>query len=285
MDAESVAVGSAVQSVVGRIESAAAALQTPQADLDDPVHVARKAIKRGRALLRLLSDLIAPSRHRMIDDALRAASRVLASARDAKVVLDTFDLDRGTWAHAAGEQPLVPLRACLAGEREDTAADRRRVAEAAARLGEAGTEMAAVEGRAADDVGRAISSGLKRSYGRGRKRMRIARNSMLPEDFHAMRRHVKYLRYQLEAVSAGGLIVPTGLIADFDRLGETLGRAHDLLMFEAALGRCCDDAAARGALVERSAEARRHLESSAVSAGVRLYDLEPGAFVASLLTA
>jgi CHAD domain-containing protein len=212
------------------------------------VHETRKSIKRLRALLRLLRAQLGERTYSRENVFLRDLAGELAGARDAEVMLETFEqllartpkplkrragVARG---HAALE---AERRRALAELREDVAASRRGV-----------EDLSAFRARAAawsikpDD--RAVARSARRLYESGRRRHRLAKRGMRPRTgrMHDWRKRVKDLRYAAEALGpAGGessagkasraerWLTRTAVRAD--RLSERLGEEHDLAVLEA----------------------------------------------------
>src|SRR5262245_2995118 len=58
---------------------------------DQDVHATRKCIKKTRASLRLLRDVIPVETYRRENETLRDAARPLSATRDAKILIDALD--------------------------------------------------------------------------------------------------------------------------------------------------------------------------------------------------
>lgn len=72
-----------------------------------------------------------------------------------------------------------------------------------------------------------VGAGLRRSYRRARRRGKRAVESGYLEDFHAWRKAVKALTYQLELMEFVNR--DTGVsVSDYRKLGNRLGQVHDL---------------------------------------------------------
>ncbi len=74
------------------------------------VHDARKAIKRMRALARLLRHELGEPEFRRVNDSLRSAAQRLAGARDAEVRLATLDALAKRHPRALAPERVRPLR-------------------------------------------------------------------------------------------------------------------------------------------------------------------------------
>src|SRR6185437_8644869 len=87
----SVAVGEALRGVAHDIlAEARAAIEDPARSEAEAVHDFRRAMKRWRALLRLLAPFLGPDARRLRDEA-RDLAKELSGARDAQSALDALD--------------------------------------------------------------------------------------------------------------------------------------------------------------------------------------------------
>jgi CHAD domain-containing protein len=91
---------------------------TPELDPAELVHEARKAIKRMRALARLLRDELGEQEFRRVNGSLRAAGQRLAGARDAEVRLATLHSLLERHPKALAREGIRRLQERLAAERE-----------------------------------------------------------------------------------------------------------------------------------------------------------------------
>src|ERR1700677_1518818 len=147
------------------------------------IHDTRKALKRLRALLRLLREELGERRFACEYELLRDAAQRLAGARDAEVMVDTFDalLERQP-GKLARRRAMVELRKLLVAERE--AAARRTFGDGAARA-EVSRELMGLRERAQrwslhERPGIAVvESDLQRVYRAGRRHHRRAGQSMI----------------------------------------------------------------------------------------------------------
>lgn len=227
------------------------------ADVDAAVHDTRKGIKRLRALLRFDT-----GGHRSIDTELSRIGRSLAPARDAAVLGHTLGaLEPGVgWEGADAYMEKHHL-----GILDDLS------------LGSTMTALTTVRARWPARVidSDVIAAAVERMYRKGRKRLRRASEHQHAEDFHAWRKRVKYLRYQLEAVGADDDVVEP-----FDALGDTLGLEHDHTVF---IDFCddhidlCRDRRDRYVLIDRAEVRREELRDRALS--TTAYAEEPEVWV------
>ncbi|MHB8242476.1 MAG: CHAD domain-containing protein, partial [Solirubrobacteraceae bacterium] len=113
--------GGALQRMaVGQLDLALAMLDSAGQEPDErAIHETRKALKRLRALLRLLQPELGLAAYEHENAALRDAGRRLAGARDAEVTLATLDalIERHP-RKLLGRRSIIRLRATLLSERE-----------------------------------------------------------------------------------------------------------------------------------------------------------------------
>ena len=251
------------------------------------MHETRKALKRLRALVRLLADELGEQSFERENGALREVGRRLSGARDAEVMLGTLDaLIERQPRKLARSRSVRRLRKALAAEHEQL--QRHTLGDPAA-LAHVLGELHAFRQRASawslsqrhgiDLVG----GDLRRLYEQGRRRQRRAARAQ-GKDMHAMhqwRKRVKDLRYAAEMLDR------PGLARRADQLGETLGEDHDLAVLaqriradsKRANGRQRAGRRTRRRLLELIAKRRRKLQKRALRDGRRLYRESPKKFL------
>ena len=274
------------------------------------VHETRKALKRLRALMRLLERELGEEAYARESAALRSTGRRLAGARDAEVMVSTLEALLERHPRKLGRRRgLVKLRARLVAERE--AATARTLGDAAMRW-EVLAELRAIRARVAawrltEARGmRLVEPGLARLYRQGRRRHGRATRGRSDRGraLHEWRKRVKDLRYAAEILDRRDPAARRGrgrgrargkdarligeLARSADRLGEALGEEHDLAVLAervrvqsrrgagaARLGR-----RSRRAALKTIARRRRALRSRTLREGARLYRRSPKRFVA-----
>jgi len=249
------------------------------------IHETRKALKRLRALVGLLREDLGERQYRREHKILRDAARRLAGARDAEVMVGTLDALLERHPRKLGRsRSLIELRKLLVTERG--AAARGALGDQDTR-GEVMCELSGLRERAQrwdlpERPGIAVvESDLERLYRQGRERMRrVARGKGGARAAHEWRKRVKDLRYAAEILG----LHPIARRAD--RLGEILGKEHDLVVLAGLLppaGRAPFKGKrgkrARKALLKRIARRRRHLRRRALREGERLYGHRPKKFL------
>jgi CHAD domain-containing protein len=212
------------------------------------VHETRKAIKRLRALLRLLRPRLRESVYRRENIALRQIAGRLAGARDAEVMLATLDALIARHPRRLRGRGIRRLRKKLRAERRRA---RRRVGDERTRA-LALTELRALRARLAameidpDHGVRTFDPGLRRCYRQGRARRRKALKAgrrRRDAAMHDWRKRVKDLRYAAELMQRRDRELALNgsrphkqprrlarIAGQADDLGELLGEDHDLAL-------------------------------------------------------
>jgi CHAD domain-containing protein len=273
------------------------------------VHETRKALKRLRALLRLLRHELGEGAFAREDAAVRDIARRLSGARDAEVMLATLDalIERHPrkLARLGG---VRRLRRALLAEHERV--ERQTLGDSAA-LEQVLSQLRALRVRAAAwplrdrDGTKLVDEGLRDLYAQGRRRFgRAARKQ--GKDVRAMhlwRKRVKELRYAAEMLERrprshkqrrGRSARLRRLAARADTLAEVLGEDHDLAVLaervraESGAGKRPRKKsrpigrATRKTLLKLIARRRRKLRRLALRDGERLYRRRPKKFLREL---
>jgi hypothetical protein len=280
---------------------------------EEAVHETRKALKRLRALMRLLEGELGAKRARRERAVLRDAAARLAGARDAEVMVSTLDalVERHPRKLGRG-RGVAELREDL--ERERLRASAHTLGDALTRE-QVAEELARVRARVAKwklpaerSAARLTGVGLERIYRAGRRgRRRAGRRNAGPRMLHKWRKHVKDLRYGAEVLDvreqpktgaepssgrrrrrrSGRTVKRSKRIAKVarraDRLGEMLGEEHDLMLLaervraHESLKRARKRTRRR--LLRAIARRRARLRRRALREGERLYAPRPRRFV------
>jgi CHAD domain-containing protein len=254
------------------------------------IHETRKAIKRLRAVVRLLRDALGEEAFARENAGLQAVAASLSGARDATVMLNTLDALLERHPRARRRRGVGKLRRRLATHRRG----------ARASAGDPGTRAnAAVELRAfrMRAAGwelherkrmRLVEPGLQRIYAQGRRRGAKLRRRKRRSDaaLHDWRKRVKDLRYASEVLQRASVGVKAKRLcrtaARADELGELLGEDHDLALLAVLIGGKRSGAklprATRKRLLKLIARRRRALQRRAMRLGERLYKQPPKRF-------
>lgn len=267
-----------------QIDRALAEIDDAGLDLESTVHQVRKRCKKVRAILRLAREPLEEGGVYSQENArFRDAARRLSAARDATVMIETYDALLDHFDDEVDRTVFAPVRRALtlskqAVHREDVRADEELGA-----FAEAMTEgRKAVDGWAARIDGfESLEGGLKQTYARGRKAMRRAYDEPSGESFHEWRKRVKYHWYHCRLLNDVWPAVLHARRQEANRLSSLLGDEHDLSVFRARLAGDEYDAASastRDALIALGDRRREQLRQAAAPLGRRLYAEKPKRF-------
>lgn len=245
------------------------------------VHEARKAIKRMRALARLLRYELGEQEFERVNSSLRVAGQRLAGARDADVRLATLERLRTRHPKALALEGVERLGERLERERgrESEPASPQNVLADIANMRRHLAHWNLVE----HDF-QALAPGLKRIYREGRRRCtRVKReHGRNAEDVHDWRKRVKGLYYALDMLGGASAKGARSATRSAERLGDLLGEEHDLWMLCAYVEQHPDafggDSAAHDELLELTERRRKRLRKRALELGKQLYERKPGDF-------
>ena len=272
------------------------------------IHETRKALKRLRALLRLLEHQFGSDEYTRASHALRNAAQRLSGPRDAEVMLATLDALIARHPRKLGRRSGVRQlrKRLLAEQKRSELATFGDPATRTAVLTELHSFRARVTAwQLAPRPGIAlVERDLTNIYKQGKKRhLRVLRGKgdrTIP--LHQWRKRVKDLRYAAEMLQHRN--PPQRSRADqrlrelarrADSLGELLGEDHDLAVLARHLraGKRADPRAGgpptwrtkpntRRALLKAIAKRRRELHKRALRDGARLYRHSPRKFISRI---
>lgn len=257
------------------------------------VHESRKAIKRIRALLRLVKGEIPDKIYGFEDRMLRDTARSLQEVRAAVALAEAARLIVALYGDLLAHGVFDELVARLERRRQvielKTLEDPHLVARVVRNLEKAyhrysswptDPEARRVYGMGIRDSYEAIKPGLSETYQRGRKGMVSAYGSRRPGHFHGWRKRVKDLRHQMEFLAPLWPEVVVGMAVTLHRLGELLGEDHDLAelaVLVATRTDLCPDPRERSLLIALVRQRRWELETAAEVLGRRIYAEKPAA--------
>jgi CHAD domain-containing protein len=272
-----------------------------EADAVRGVHSARKAMKRIRGMLRLVRDEIGYDIYRAENVVLRDAARRLSPVRTAQVMRNLaeaqLEAHRAVIDPVAAEHLLDVLDARCADIADDVLGDRQlrvdvvttmlcaRARFASWPLVDTNLDGLGVPRHRIPDDFSSIGPGIDRVYRRGRRAMRAAVEAPSAGTFHAWRKRVKYLRYQMESLHLIWPDVVGGTAAALAELAESLGEEHDLAEFAGLIAThtsLLPDDQGRRRLLVGIARRRLDLQRHALRLGTRLYQERPRSYVARL---
>lgn len=269
------------------IADARQAVTNPELSDPEAVHAVRRALKRWRALMRLLSGPLGEPADLMRTDA-RDLMRALSDARDGQAALDALadlqESDLALSATSAGtiRGKLTEIRDA-AGQTSFTGEMRQRLTQY---LDDA---SASVESWPLSSISfDTIADGLSATYRRARQLMPEDWLAADPEHLHDLRRRVVEHRHQMDLIEPLWPRLGKVWLEEAQRLRNRLGACQDLEMLARFAGPRQPLARWRSRLLP-AIEARRaaHLKSGARVAS-RLFAEKPKAFrkrIAALWTA
>lgn len=217
----------------GLLRQAIEAAEADERPLGTRVHQMRAALKKARALLKLVRPLL-DRRAREERRRLAAIARWVGVVRDAGVVVETLDRLTGTSRNPTSSMPA--LRRHLVARRRGLEEDPQTAkalcrASLALRLARRRAKGLLRRGHGR----RALADGFARGYRKARRAMKKAYRRDTPEAFHAWRKAVKTHAFHVK-VLAGAAVGGSQTRSDLlEALGAALGEAHDLGLLEDAL--------------------------------------------------
>jgi CHAD domain-containing protein len=199
-------------------------------DPEERIHKARTAIKRLRALLRLLRPALGDELYRLENHALRDIGRSLSGQRDAHVMVVAA---RGLATGIAGEPRGAISRSTarslarrLGAPREESGAIPDHPAKAIRVL-----ERRMKSWPLSDLDFSILAHGLQAAYGLGRKLHRLALSEeRSAEHYHEWRKRAKDSRYHIELLHCAWPTPLGALEAELERLTDLLGDGNDLTL-------------------------------------------------------
>lgn len=259
------------------IQDARSALSEPGLTDAEAVHEVRKALKRWRALMRLLSGAVGEQADQMRTEA-RDLMRTLSMTRNAQAALDAL-VDLG--------KSKLPFSATSARTMEGRLTRLRGEAEAAGLTPELRQRMTQYLDFAARSVERwplasipfgAIADELALTYRRARQLIPDRWSEAEAEELHKLRKRVVEHRHQMELLEPLWPKLARLWAEETQRLRERLGACQDLAVLESFTVPHCPLAPWRAKLAPLIAERRaRHLKAAAKLAP-RLFAEKPKAF-------
>lgn len=258
-----------------------------QVGADKAIHEVRRRGKQVRALLRLIRPAI-PSDFKAIDRSYRDAGRLLAPARDARIIVEAFDeLFSADDSPADIETHQVVRSSLEASAAKETAIVFEGGGEPASdstQLLRRGEEHAS--GLRIPEHASSIADGGTRTYAQGKDAFDRLATDPSPSVFHRWRIRVKQRRHQIAYLAD---FAPSDLSESHEHLYELsdlLGAAHDLVVLrdhvQAAATEVPSEEMRRVLAV--TDERRTRLESQALQMGAALFDASPEEVHGSLVT-
>lgn len=259
-----------------------AAIQVAQADGDfhKTIHRLRRRCKKVRGLLRLVRPNF--PKFDIENAAIRDAAKTLSVARDAAVLIETFDqlLDETPELDLPRDR-LRSLRAALELSAAAIAAgqDRQLL------FSQFALAMSTIRNRLDDwklkgDGFDLIEPGFAATYIKMRKSMRAAKREKTALAFHDWRRDAKYHGFQVSLLRSSAPAVLGGRKASLSQLGQLLGDHHNLAVLAGKLAIIAGPV--DPALVRAIAEKQAGLAKKALDLGPQLTVESPAALVSRM---
>src|SRR6266705_6457237 len=255
------------------IDSALHMCQHPAKERGVTVHEVRKHLKKLRAAMRLAIGQVGKNCHTQEDRCVREIGRLVSDLRDAQVRLQTFIELRDKASKKTKRQLFQRTEELLLLERESFSAA------FAGWQSQAIPQLESVKTRLMnwplDSLNwKQICGAVAKIYKRGQRELAKTICDPEPENFHAWRKRVKDLWYQLRILQPLNRVVLEEMAHDAEVLGELLGSEHDFDFLWARLERESGDEALRDELACLQKLIRKQgkrLRTNALELGRRFY--------------
>lgn len=240
----------------------------------EATHEVRKACKKIRALIRLMLPAFAD--YELENVAFRAIAGGLSESRDAKVMLDTFDLLTRDMAATNG---TADLRAYLASDLEHSLqgeAGRTALIQAHAELEAARKRIDrwVLQGRDWEVIG----TGLRRILRRARTAWHTVSVDRTAGRYHELRKLMKYHWYHTRLLAPIWPAMMRARSEELAKLADLLGAHHDISVLEGRVGGSSPHGERREAavaLLDAAARRRATLEEDIAVLAARLLAQKP----------
>jgi len=223
--------------------------------------------------MRLTVCEVGKNQHVREDRCVREIGRLVSDLRDAQVRLQTLIQLRDEMAKGAGENHFPRIEELLSLERESfSAAFAGWQKQAIPKLERVGERLS--KWPLTGITWKQICGTVGKTYKRGQRGLAKTIRKPDPENFHAWRKRVKDLWYQLRILQPLNRVVLENIGADAELLGEFLGREHDFDFLLARLERESGDEALHDELTQLQKLIRKRgkrLRRDAVELGRRFY--------------
>ncbi|MBA2126789.1 metal-chelation protein CHAD [Hyphomicrobium methylovorum] len=244
------------------------------------VHECRKALKRLRALVRLVGPSLGSKRAKRLGKSLADAGRMLASRRDEAVLRDTVSQLAAKGGPDAAAI-LAPWLLHFGSEAEQAQIDPQSI-----------ERMRVLLRSEAETFGRAKlkhrgfaaqKGGLETSYRRARKALKDAYREPSDESFHTLRKTVQWHWRQMSLLARAWPDEYAVRVEAARGLSQALGDDHDLAMLIAATIKATDfSAEQKEAIVELCFARQQEIRASVGPSVNRLFAEKPDAFIARM---
>lgn len=280
------------------IDEAIAGFYEGEEQFGEAVHTARKAMKRVRALLRMIRTEIGDRVYVFENQWMRDTARLVSEVRASTVLVHGAEEIRSAYspllAEGTFEEVVERLRVRRDRIEERAMEDPEIVPRVVANLERArgryeswptDPESRSVYGMSLRHDYSAVGPGVRATHARGRREMVAAYQTAAPEAFHRWRKRVKYLKHQFEILTPLWPELMIGMTLTLNRIADLLGQDHDLaelLNLLADRPDLCPNPIERSLLSALAAQRRTDLQTASRILGRRIYAESPAALEARL---
>jgi CHAD domain-containing protein len=255
------------------------------------VHTARKAMKRIRALLRLIRHEIGDRVYGFENAWMRDTARLVSDVRASAVLVKGAEEIRGLYGALLAEGTFDEVIERLEARRDRTA---ERAMEDPAVVPKVVSNLERARGRyqtwptdpdAKSAYGMGLSNryesvgpGVRATHAGGRQEMVAAYQAPSATSFHRWRKSVKYLQHQFEILIPLWPEVMIGMALTLNRIGDLLGQDHDLaelLQLLADRPDICPNPVERSMMSALASQRRSDLQTASRILGRRIYTESP----------
>jgi CHAD domain-containing protein len=256
-----------------QVQSALELCRHPARERGVTVHEVRKHLKKLRAAMRLAISEVGKNCHAREDRCVRKIGKLVSDLRDAQVRLQTLIQLRAETAKGPKDNPFPRIEELLSLERESFSAA------FAGWQKQAIPQLERVEARLLkwpleSLTWKQICGAVGKIYKRGQRGLAKTIEDPETENFHAWRKRVKDVWYQLRILQPLNRVVLEKIAADAETLGELLGREHDFDFLLERLEKESGDEALRDELAQLEKLIRKRgkkLRRNALELGRRFY--------------
>jgi CHAD domain-containing protein len=247
----------------------------PGTDRAEAIHGTRTDLKKLRALLRLAKPALGKKTYKRDNAACRDAGRALSAVRDAVVCVEALSKLSPQAKEVLDPATVDELRAYFVARR-DALPDAQRP-DLTATMRDVAGRLEAVRERTKTWCFKGhgfaiVRDGLARSYTRGQAARDAAYAQYTDETFHAHRKRVKDLWYQVRLLENAWPSVLASVRQELKVLSDLLGADHDLAMLRQSVASAGVFADATVAALNEGIDARRaSLQDQARPIGERVY--------------
>ena len=259
-----------------QIEKALDELSDPDLSRPKVVHQIRKRCKKLRGLVRLVRPA-SEAVYQTENEWFRDTARMLSSARDAKVMQDTYDLLMDHFGDQVDRQSFAPIRGKLTRRRQELIEQELDTddifRQATERLQEAKERIS--DWCFCGQDASIAAAGACKTYGRARDAWKELDEDSPPEDYHELRKRTKYHMYHCRLLRPLWRLEMEAREEVADKLGDHLGDDHDLAVLRTTIDQMKGiEGKTRKTFIQLIDQRRRKLEKKSRESAARLFGAE-----------